>query len=86
MSAQEARVQDALESIRARVGNWTQGKGYQPGGRPQDAAVHDVIFLINHVADLEEEAREARAWERRYNELLELCESTRPKPERNTNE
>jgi len=76
-----------------RVDNWARGEGYQPGGWPQAAAIHDAIFLLNHVADREEEiddlqieAREARAWERRYNELLELCESTRPKPERNTNE
>lgn len=48
--------------------------------------MHDAIFLYNCVADLEDEILEMEAWERRYNELLELCEQTRQKPERKTNE
>lgn len=58
MSTDDKRVQDYLEQIRARVDNWAQGKGYGPGGRPKDAPVHDVIFLLNHIADLEAERKE----------------------------
>ena len=58
MSADEKRVQDYLEQIRSRVDNWAQGKGYGPGGWPKDAPVHDVVFLFNHIADLQEERQE----------------------------
>lgn len=58
MSADDKRVQDCREQIRARVDNWAQGKGYSPGGWPKDAPVHDVIFLLNHIADLEAEREE----------------------------
>lgn len=77
MSTDDKRVRDYLEQIRARVGNWAQCKGYGPGGWAQDAAEHDVIFLVNHIADLEAEAREKNAWEGRYNALLEECEASR---------
>lgn len=77
MSADSKRVQDYLEQIRARVDNWAQGKGYGPGGWPKDAPVHDVTFLLNHIADLEAEAREKNAWEGRYNALLEETEPGR---------
>ena len=60
MSADSKRVQDYLEQIRARVDNWAQGKGYGPGGWAQDAAEHDVTFLLNHIADLEAERKELR--------------------------
>lgn len=60
MSADDKRVQDCREQIRARVDNWAQGKGYGPGGWPKDAPVHDVIFLLNHIADLEAEREELR--------------------------
>lgn len=60
MSADDKRVQDCREQIRARVDNWAQGKGYGLGGWPKDAPVHDVIFLLNHIADLEAEREELR--------------------------
>ena len=61
MSTDDRRVRDYLEQIRARVDNWAQGKGYGPDGWPKDAPVHDVIFLLNHIADLEEDRKELRA-------------------------
>lgn len=61
MSADDKRVQDCREQIRARVDNWAQGKGYGPGGFPKDAAKKDVAFLLAHIADLEDELRVARA-------------------------
>ncbi len=79
MSADDKRVQDYLGQIRVRVDNWAQGNGYGPDGWPKDAAEHDVIFLLNHIADLEDEAREKNAWEGRYNALLEECELSRPR-------
>ena len=79
MSDDDKRVQDCREQIRARVDNWAQGKGYGPGGWPKDAPVHDVIFLLNHIADLEAEVREKNAWEGRYNALLEKVEASRPR-------
>jgi hypothetical protein len=67
-------------------------KKYESTGH-YDGAIDDIYKLIRHIASLEEEvddlwveAREARAWERRYNELLELYEQTQQKPERKTNE
>lgn len=66
----EQRVRGQLERIRERIDNWAQCRGYGPGGWPQDAAVHDVIFLYNCVADLEDEVLEMEERERRYNELL----------------
>lgn len=85
MSTDDKRVRDYLEQIQARVDNWAHGNGYGPGGWPQDAPVHDVIFLLDHIADLEEEidgleveAREKNAWEGRYNALLEEAEASRP--------
>lgn len=74
MSTDDKRVRDYLEQIRARADNWAQGKGYGPGGWPKDAPVHDVIFLLNHIADLEAKVREKSAWEDRYNALLEETE------------
>lgn len=79
MSTDDKRVRDYLEQIRYRVDNWAQGEGYGPGGWPKDAPVHDVIFLLNHIADLRAEAREKNAWEGRYNALLEECEASRPR-------
>lgn len=81
----EQCVRERLERIRERIDNWDQCRGDGPGGWPQDAAVHDVIFLYNCVVDLKEEVLEMEEWERRYNELIELCEQTRQKPERKTN-
>lgn len=77
MSADDKRVQDYLEQIRVRVDNWAHGNGYGPGGWPKSATEHDVIFLLNHIADLEDEAREKNAWEGRHNAPLEECESSR---------
>lgn len=79
MSAGYKRAQDYLEQIRVRVDSWAQGNGYGPGGWPKDTAEHDVIFLLNHIADLEDEAREKNACEGRYNALLEECENSRPR-------
>ena len=79
MSTDDKRVRDYLEQIRYRVDNWAQGEGYGPGGWPKDAPVHDVIFLLNHIADLRAEAREKNAWEGRYQALLEECEASRPR-------
>lgn len=79
MSADDKRVQDYLEQIRVRVDNWAQGNGYGPDGWTKDTAERDVIFLLNHIADLEDEAREKNAWEGRYNALLEECENSRPR-------
>lgn len=49
------RAFDYRENIRTRVDNWAQGEGYGPGGFSRDTAEHDVVFLLNHIADLEEE-------------------------------
>ena len=46
---------DYRENIRTRVDNWAQGEGYGPGGFSRDTAEHDVVFLLNHIAALEEE-------------------------------
>lgn len=56
MSTDDKRVRDYQEQIRVRVDNWAQGKGYGPDGWAQDAAEHDVVFLLNHIADLKEAA------------------------------
>lgn len=79
MSTDGKRVRDYLERIRDRVDNWAQGKGYGPGGWPKNTAEQDVIFLLNHIDDLQGEAREKNAWEGRYNALLEECEASRPR-------
>lgn len=86
MSADDKRVQDYLGRIRARVSSWSQGDEYGLCGWPQDAPVRDVIFLLHHIVDLEEEiynleveASEKNAWEGRYNALLEECEASRPR-------
>lgn len=67
-------------------------KKYESAGH-YDGAIDDIYRLARRVDSLEEEndelwaeAREASAWERRYNELLELCEQARQKLERKTNE
>lgn len=77
---------DYCDQIRARVDNWTQGEGYGPGGFSKDTAEHDVVYLLNRIADLEEkiadlmaEAGEAAAWRGRYNALLEEAEASRPR-------
>lgn len=49
------RAFDYRENIRTRVDNWAQGEGYGPGGFSRDTAEHDVVFLLNHIAALEEE-------------------------------
>lgn len=51
-------VGNNLEKIRVRVNNWVQGKGYGPGGFFKNAAIHDVIFLLQCISDLEEERNE----------------------------
>lgn len=79
MSTDDKRVQDYLEQIRVRVDNWAQGKGYSPGGWAKDPAERDVVFLLNHIADLQVEAREKNAWGGRYWALLEECEASRPR-------
>lgn len=78
MSTDDKRVWDCLEQTRARVDNWAQGEGYDPGGWAQDAAERAVTFLLNYITDLQVEAREKDAWEGRYNALLEECEASRP--------
>lgn len=78
MSTDDKRVRGYLEQIRYRVDNWAKGEGYGPGGWPKDAPVHDVIFLLNHIADLRAEAREKNAWEGRYWALLEEAEASWP--------
>lgn len=67
-------------------------KKYESTGH-YNGAIDDIYRPVRRVASLEEEndglwaeACEARARERRYNELLELCEQTRSNTERNTNE
>lgn len=77
---------DYCENIRTRVNNWAQGEGYGPGGFYRDTAENDVVFLLDHIADLEEEsgvlaveALEADAWRGRYNALLEEVEASRPR-------
>lgn len=79
MSTDDKRVRDCLEQIGVRVDNWAQGKGYGPDGWARDTAEHDVVFLLNHIADLQVEAREKNAWEGRYWALLEECEASRPR-------
>ena len=79
MSADDKDIQGRLERIRTRVDNWERGEGYRPSELPQDVPVHDVIFLLKHIGDLEVEAREKNAWEGRYNALLEECENSRPR-------
>lgn len=61
MSTDDKRVRDYLEQIRARVDNWAQGEGYSPGGWDLYSAEHDVTFLLNHIAGLEEDHKELRA-------------------------
>lgn len=85
MSTDDKRVRDYRGQIRARVDNWAQGREYGPGAWRMDAAEHDVIVLLNQIADLEEEivnltseAGEAAAWCGRYNALLEEAEASRP--------
>jgi hypothetical protein len=63
-----------------------QGEGYVPGGFAEYTAEHDVVFLLNRIADLEKEivdltfqAGEMAAWRGRYNALLEEAEATRPR-------
>ena len=48
--------------------------GYWPGGK--DSARDAIACII----DLDTEAQQKDAWERRYNTLLTLCEQTRPEP------
>ena len=86
MSTDDKRVRDYREQIRARLDNWAQGREYGPGAWRMDAAEHDVIVLLNQIADLEEEianltseAGEAAAWRGRYNALLEEAEASRPR-------
>lgn len=78
MNTDDKRIWDCLKRIRVRVDNWAQGKGYGPSGWGKDAAERDVVFLLNHIADLQVEAREKNAWEGRYWALLEECEASRP--------
>ena len=74
------------EQIRARANNWIQGNGYGPGGFHKNTAKHDAIFLLQHVADLEDkiaeleaEAQQAAAWAGRYYALVEEAEASRPR-------
>lgn len=48
--------------------------GYWQGGK--DSARDAIDCII----DLDTEAQQKDAWERRYNTLLTLCEQARPKP------
>lgn len=77
MSAGDKDIQDRLERIRTRVDNWERGEGYRPSELPQDVPVHDVIFLLKHIGDLEVEARDNGVGEDRHNAPLEECESSR---------
>ena len=77
MSADDKGIQDRLERIRTRVDNWERGEGYRPSELPQDVPVHDVIFLLKHIGDLEVEARDNGVGEDRHNAPLEECESSR---------
>lgn len=79
MSTDDKRVQDSLEQIQVQVNNWLQGKSYGPDGRTQGTPERDVAFLLNHITDLQIEAREKNAWEGRYNALLEEAEASRPR-------
>ena len=61
-------------------------RNYEYEKRGCGDAVGDIYALIHHIAVLEEEiddlkikAREAEAWEGRYNALLEECEAGRPR-------
>lgn len=61
-------------------------RNYEYEKRGCGDAVGDIYALIHHIAILEEEiddlkikAREAEAWEGRYNALLEECEAGRPR-------
>lgn len=61
-------------------------RNYEYEKRGYAGAVGDIYALIHHIAILEEEiddlkikAREAEAWEGRYNALLEECEAGRPR-------
>lgn len=76
MSTDDKDIQDRLERIRTRVDNWERGEGYRPSELPQDAPVHDVIFLLKHISDLEVEARDKGVVEDRHNAPLEECESS----------
>lgn len=77
MNTDDKDIQDRLERIRARVDNWERGEGYRPSELPQDTPVHDVIFLLKHIGDLEAEARDKGVGEDRHNSPLEECESSR---------
>ena len=77
MSTDDKDIQDRLERIRARVDNWERGEGYRPSELPKDAPMHDVIFLLKRIGDLEVEARDKGVVEGRHNAHLEECESSR---------
>lgn len=77
MSTDDKGIQDRLERIRTRVDNWERGEGYQPSELPQDVPVHDVIFLLKHIGDLEVEARDNGVGDEQHNAPLEECESSR---------
>lgn len=77
MTADDKDIQDRLERIRARVDNWERGEGYRPSELPQEAPVHDVIFLLKHIGDLGVEARDNGVGDEQHNAPLEECESSR---------
>lgn len=79
MSADDKDIQDRLERIRTRVDNWERGEGYRPSELPQDTPVHDVIFLLKHIGDLEVEDSDKGAGDEQHNAPLEECESSRPR-------
>lgn len=80
------KAREYCAQIRGRVDNWVQGKGYIPGGWSRDTAKRDVIFLLRHINDLEDEivdlaaeAQQKATWEGRYCTLLEEIATSFPR-------
>lgn len=80
------RAREYCEKIRARVDNWARGEGYGPSAWGIEAAERDAIFLLHHVADLEDEiadltveAQQKAAWEGLHHALLKEIEANRPR-------
>lgn len=61
MSADDKRTKDRLKEIDTRASEWARGGEYNPLGTREELAEGDVVFLLAHIADLEDELRAARA-------------------------
>ena len=62
MSDDDKRAQDRLEQIETRADEWARSGEYNPLGTREELAESDVVFLLAHIAGLEDELRAARAF------------------------